>query len=112
MIQIHSCICKARMFYNTRISKDCVYSNFLCFLGKNKCHESWTMEYSGYLMSSYHGSNAASEYVCVDENPEKRHGGHKDQNGKLFYKVEAACGSLPCPPYVNGRELTCVVCSK
>ncbi len=30
----------------------------------------------------------------------------------LFYNVEAVCGSLPCPNYVNGWEITCVVCTK
>ena len=25
--------------------------------------------------------------------------------------MEAECGTLPCPPYVQDRELTCVVCS-
>jgi hypothetical protein len=26
--------------------------------------------------------------------------------------VESHCGSLPCPPYVQGYELTCAVCTK
>jgi hypothetical protein len=26
--------------------------------------------------------------------------------------VEGVCGSLPCPPYVPRREITCVVCTK
>ena len=55
---------------------------------------------------------APSEYVCVDKNGEKVRGGEADRNGKLFYQVEAVCGSLPCPPYKNGREMTCVVCPK
>ena len=39
--------------------------------------------------------------------------GH-DQNGRLLYAVEASChaNSLPCPPYVQGREIACVVCTK
>ena len=39
-------------------------------------------------------------------------GGQDNKNGALFYPVEAVCGSLPCPRYVNGWELTCAVCTK
>lgn len=55
---------------------------------------------------------AATTYTCVDEHPEAVHGGPENRNGYLFYHVEALCGSLKCPPYVHGRELACVVCSK
>ena len=34
------------------------------------------------------------------------------KNGALLYLVEGVCGTLPCLPYVNGRELTCAVCTK
>jgi hypothetical protein len=79
--------------------------------GRNKCYDGWTLEYEGYL-SSGHDSHHPSEFVCLDVKPEIIDGGHADANGKLFYFVEARCGSLRCPPYVHGRELTCVVCSK
>ena len=46
-------------------------------------------------------------YVCVDNAPEVIEGGAEDKDG-----VEAACGSLPCPSYVQGWEITCVVCTK
>lgn len=79
--------------------------------GKNVCYEGYTVEYRGYLMSGSYSHVAASQYVCVDGDPETLSGGDANQNGKLFYHVEAECGSLKCPPYVSGRELTCVVCS-
>ncbi|XP_045169161.2 uncharacterized protein LOC123531922 [Mercenaria mercenaria] len=79
--------------------------------GRNICYDGWTLEYSGYLTSG-HDSHHATEFVCLDINPEIISGGFSDTNGKLFYFVEARCGSLKCPPYVNGRELTCAVCSK
>ena len=28
-------------------------------------------------------------------------------NGLLFHFVEGRCGSLPCPPYEETKELTC-----
>ena len=80
--------------------------------GKNQCYKGWTMEYKGYLTAGYRTHSAASEFVCLDNRPETLRGGHTNQNGKLFYFVEGRCGSLPCPPYTDGRELTCVVCTK
>lgn len=64
------------------------------------------------LMAGYYGHSAGSVYTCVDNHPDTLHGGRADQNGYLFHQVEARCGSLKCPPYVEGRELVCAVCSK
>lgn len=54
------------------------------------------------------------EYLCVDENAEYLGEGSRQQNynGNLFYPVQAACGSLPCPPYKSLQLISCVVCSK
>ncbi|XP_066279753.1 short-chain collagen C4-like [Branchiostoma lanceolatum] len=79
---------------------------------RNICPAGWTQEYDGYLMAGHYSHAGAKEYVCVDEQPEAVPGGHADHNGALFYPVEARCGSLPCPSYVEGRELTCAVCTK
>ncbi|XP_078670731.1 short-chain collagen C4-like [Branchiostoma floridae x Branchiostoma belcheri] len=75
------------------------------------CPEGWTREYGGYLMTG-HDTHRRTEFVCMDGEPEVLPGGESDENGALFYIVEGRCGSLPCPPYVEGRELTCVVCTK
>ena len=80
--------------------------------GRNQCYSGWTLEYKGYLVAGYYGHTAPTEYVCLVDNPDVIPHGHANQNGKLFYMVEGRCGSLTCPPYVDGRELTCVVCSK
>ena len=32
--------------------------------------------------------------------------------GTRFFPVEGRCGSLPCPPYKETKELTCAVCTK
>ena len=87
-------------------------SSVLMVPGRNTCFNGWNLEYAGYLSSGAHTAAAATEYVCLDANPETVPGGFSDQNGKLFYLVEGICGSLECPPYVDGRELTCAVCSK
>ncbi len=80
---------------------------------KLTCPSNWTTEYSGYLMAEradYH----RGEYICVDEFSEARPGGSSvNEDGALLHRVEGRCspGNLPCLPYVNGYELTCVVCT-
>ena len=59
-------------------------------------------------MAGHFNFQGPSKYTCVDHHPDTVYGGSSDMNGKLFYFVEAVCGSLKCPPYVNGRELVCV----
>ncbi|CAC5367051.1 unnamed protein product [Mytilus coruscus] len=87
-------------------------STVLMVPGKLTCHDGWHKEFSGYLMSqSSTNGRTPSEYICVDEKLESVPGGDSGRNEAVVYPVEAICGSLKCPPYVNGRELTCVVCS-
>ena len=62
-------------------------------------------------MSAYYAHNK-SNYLCVDKDPETDDGGVENQNGALLYIVEFVCGSLPCPPYTEGFEAACVVCTK
>nr|XP_011449403.2 uncharacterized protein LOC105343662 isoform X2 [Crassostrea gigas] len=75
------------------------------FPARKTCYKGWKLEYHGYLMAGYYNHPAATMYTCVDGDPDTLHGGHANKNGKLFYSVEARCGSLKCPPYVQGREL-------
>jgi hypothetical protein len=55
---------------------------------------------------------AGSEFVCLDKDLDVIAGGSAKHLGKLFYLAEAVCGALTCPPYQNGKEITCAVCSK
>ncbi|XP_052787777.1 short-chain collagen C4-like [Mya arenaria] len=81
--------------------------------GRNQCFEGWTKEYAGYLVSGeWSGSVSGDNYACLDANAEVVTGDYQANMGKLMYTVEAVCGSLRCPPYVQYREITCVVCSK
>ncbi|XP_052691929.1 uncharacterized protein LOC128169955, partial [Crassostrea angulata] len=82
------------------------------FPARKTCYKGWKLEYHGNLMAGYYNSPAGTMYTCVDEHPDTLHGGRANQDGRLFYSVEARCGSLKCPPYVEGRELVCAVCSK
>ena len=75
------------------------------------CPSGWTREYYGYLMADYEGY-ATTTYECVDVSAESVPRSSRDDDGGLFYFTEGTCTSINCPPYVNGRELTCVVCTK
>ena len=87
-------------------------SSVLMVPGKSKCYAGWTREYSGYLMSGNYNQPSATDNCCVDKDPKNLPGGEANDNGYLLYFVESRCGSLTCPPYVNGREMQCVVCTK
>ncbi|KAL9974709.1 hypothetical protein ACROYT_G011782 [Oculina patagonica] len=79
---------------------------------RDDCPSGWTEEYDGYLMSENSGHKKSRDFICVDGEAEFVHGSHANKNGALLYLVEGHCGSLPCLPYVHGRELTCAVCTK
>ena len=79
---------------------------------RNVCPSGWTMEYKGYLMSANYGYKGRTQFICVDGKAEGTHGSYADKDGAHLRFVEGSCGSLPCPPYVQGYELTCVVCTK
>ncbi|XP_038073656.1 short-chain collagen C4-like [Patiria miniata] len=81
------------------------------FPAKLGCPEDWTEEYRGFLMSGNQGHEQRSKAVCVDEAPEATPGSQTSENGALLYIIEGKCGSLLCPPYVEGREIACTVCS-
>ena len=82
--------------------------------GRTQCYPSWKKEYSGYLMGGHHGHKKSTDYTCVDSEPEVVQGKGGYEKGHFLYFVEANCaeGSLPCPPYVHGREMPCVICTK
>ena len=79
---------------------------------RNDCPHGWTKEYHGYLMTQHYGYTRAN-FICVDQEPESVPGSHRNHDGALLYLVQADCGYLStCPPYYQGRELTCAVCTK
>ena len=85
------------------------------FPARVDCYPGWTMEYQGYVVASATGWNNNADYVCLDAGLEFSPGGVGSDNEHIIVVAEAACGntgSLLCPPYANGRELACVVCSK
>ena len=80
---------------------------------RNDCPSGWTEEYHGYLMTAHYDHSSVRDFICVDREAEYVPGSQADQNdAALLYLVQGTCGSLPCLPYVQGRELTCAVCTK
>ena len=80
--------------------------------GQTSCPSSWTREYYGYLMSEHHNHHV-STYECIDWNPDTVPGEGGNQDDAYLYHVEIEChNGVACPPYISGREITCVVCSK
>ena len=59
-----------------------------------------------------HSSVSSKDYVCIDHSPEADRAGYEDKGGAALAPIMAACGSLPCPGYIEGKRLTCVVCSQ
>ena len=86
--------------------------SMLMMPARNDCPSGWTEEYHGYLMTAYHDHRNQKNFICVDEDAEFVPGSGASLNGALLYPVEGVCGSLPCLPYVAGREMTCAVCTK
>ena len=79
---------------------------------KTSCPSSWTREYYGYLMSDYE-IHYRTMFECVDVNAEPIPGTEASiDGGVMFYFTESSCHGINCPPYVQGQEITCVVCTK
>ena len=95
----------------------CDFSNrvrHLMIPAKMTCPDEWTEEYHGYLMSEKYDHERTAEFICVDHDSEARPDTHANRNGAHLYMIEGRGngGALPCEKYVNGNELTCVVCTK
>ena len=87
-------------------------SSMLMMPARNDCPSGWTEEYHGYLMTEHADHQHSRDFICLDGDPEYVSGSQANRNGALLYPVEGRCGSLPCLPYAEGRELTCAVCTK
>ena len=77
------------------------------------CPPSWTREYYGYLMSgASFDSHYRISYECMDVDAEGIPGSEGSINGAAFYFTEVLCHGISCPPYADGTEIPCVVCTK
>ena len=80
------------------------------------CPSGWSREYYGYMMSEHVVSNrhGRKSTICVDANAEAVPGtsASTDPSATYFHSVECTKSELPCTPYVDGRILSCAVCTK
>ena len=79
--------------------------------GTLTCPMGWNLQYFGHIAAA-HYTHYATEYICMDNDLEDLVGGSANANGHLFHLTRTRCGAMPCPPFEDGRTLTCVVCSK
>ena len=81
--------------------------------GANLCNAGWSTEYAGQIAATRTNDNHhRTEFVYMDDDAEMTQYSSPDQeNGVLFYPTQVICGSLPCIPYVEDKDLLCVVCS-
>ncbi|XP_076825964.1 uncharacterized protein LOC143471387 [Clavelina lepadiformis] len=86
-------------------------SNQLMIPGRDICPDGWTKEYTGYMMGSAHTAKHSTSPICVDDKPQVVPGTQGEQHGEYLFLIEIECNSLPCEPYIAGRELVCVVCT-
>ena len=88
-------------------------SSAITIPGRVTCPSSWNREYYGYLMTEkYHTSHRPRAPICVDINPQSVSGSAGYAGTSLLYFIEAVCTGIKCPPYSNGAEIACVVCTK
>ena len=82
--------------------------------GTNLCNEGWTTEYVGQISTARtHDSYHRTEFICMDDDAEKSlYSSPDNDNGAIFVPAQVICGSLPCTPYVEDKDLLCVVCSR
>lgn len=84
-----------------------IRSSTIMIPGRRSCYTDWIMEYSGYLMSSF-----SSDFICIDEDPDIVPGTNDTTYRHHLYFTEFYCWRQNCTPYVDDRQLTCVVCTK
>ena len=78
--------------------------------GKISCPHDWTHEYHGYLMCERYTHNSPSIFECIDKDAEGI-GNTTNTYGGICMPAESRCGSDICPPYEDGKELACVICT-
>ena len=76
------------------------------------CPDTWTLEYSGYLMTAHKNQQGRQSATCVDKEPETVPGEAENTDETAFHHIKVTCNGIQCPPYDSQKELTCAVCTK
>nr|KAG5706671.1 hypothetical protein BaRGS_005741 [Batillaria attramentaria] len=76
------------------------------------CPAGWVTQYTGLLASGHYADAGSLDYACLDGDLEDRPSSAENKASNNFFYTVTVCGSLPCPPYADGKMATCAVCSK
>ena len=75
--------------------------------GTYQCLSGWTAEYDGWLMGGRY--NSTNTPFCMAKMPEEIPGVN---GGTYIEHMYAGCTrGIPCPPYDENKEMSCVVCT-
>lgn len=80
--------------------------------GRITCPSTWLREYYGYLMTEGFSNDGSRVPVCVDVNADGVPASQSPIGQSVLLFIENSCQGIACPPYTNGAEITCVVCTK
>ncbi|XP_077978984.1 short-chain collagen C4-like [Glandiceps talaboti] len=92
---------------------DDAHNNVIVYPAKTDCPGGWDAEYYGFLMAERNNYGTV-DHVCVDVEGRSLLGSDSAINSAFLYSVEGRCptgSGIPCGPYVDGHELSCVVCA-
>lgn len=64
---------------------------------------------TSWLTITLHLIRAGLPYICLDRDAESL---PAETCKSLVFTVEVTCIGIRCPPYADGAEITCVVCTK
>ena len=80
--------------------------------GRVTCPDPWTREYYGYYMSGRSDAVQKGRVpICVDVNAESVPGSAARTSTSVLVFLEATCTGISYPPYSDGAEVACVVCT-
>ena len=78
---------------------------------RTSCPAFWTREYYDYLMADRSTHSSGRAPICLDVNTESVPGSATYHPSSELFFMETRCIGL-CPPYSEGAEVTCAVCTK
>ncbi len=81
--------------------------------GRISCPATWMREYYGYYMSeAIFSAHKTKAPICIDVDAEGIPGSEAFGAASTIHFMETTCNGISCPPYTDGGEITCAVCTK
>ena len=64
------------------------------------------------MSAKFRTNHKSRVLICIDVSAESVAGSAVFNEKSMLYFMEATCTGIKCPPYSNGAEITCAVCTK